>query len=101
MSERTTVITITVTTPRDATDRLTLVVAADYDQAFIDGLKRSVPAYDRAWDEAATVWRVAPQHLALLQVLALGFDAAWLINHDGRRRTDLKTGRAYEQGSLF
>ena len=67
------------------------------DAALIAALHRRVPHDERRWDGAS--WYVTRAHEATVIELARGFPVAQWV--EGRRVTDLHTGRTWEQLTLF
>jgi hypothetical protein len=63
----------------------------------IAALKRRIPSDERRWDGQA--WYITRAHEATVIELAKGFPVAQWV--EGRRITDLHTGRTREQLGLF
>jgi hypothetical protein len=68
-----------------------------YDEALIAALHRDVPRDERRWDGA--YWYITRAYEATAIALAQGFPVAQWV--EGRRVTDLHTGRTWEQLGLF
>ena len=78
---------------------MTLAVSFTFDEAAVHRLKEWIPWQDRTWHAADKTWYVKPRHLAAVKTFARLFDSAMLI--EGHRWEDLRTGRVFEQGTLF
>jgi hypothetical protein len=71
---------------------LTLMIVSDYDERFVEGLKR-LPARDRGWEDPPGRWWVAPKHRQTVCALAAKYYPLASL-HEGAKVTNLRTGVA-------
>lgn len=93
---------ITLTLAPDPAARYGLALSATFDERFINALKAAIPSHERRYEAPTSCWYVMAKHQAAVVDLARRYyERAVLLEHEGRRRTDLHTGVVHEQLSLF